>query len=320
MVQMVIEGRAGARQSEGGFGWLSFHYQMGGEVIDTSSTGFTLYQPPLFGTVDPDPSLYTGTDLVFTDITLFGTTLATPSSGTITGGSHDGASFSTTITGMDVDAADFYRVSGTKGNADNVALLKQTFSGADSFLGGRLKDKFNGFHGNDEIDGRRGSDRLWGGKGQDTLMGGNGNDRLIGGSGKDNLQGGSGKDKLRGGSGADELRGGKGNDTLEGGSGNDYLNGGLGNDILEGGKGNDRLISGAGEDVFVFNGDYLGKDTIENLNLAEDRIEISHPHVRSFYDLTLATVGSNTEIHYYNTIIVLENTDIADVDSSLFLF
>lgn len=57
MVRMVIEGRAGARQSEGGFGWLSFHVQMGAEVIDTSSTGFTLYQPPYFGGVDPDPSL-----------------------------------------------------------------------------------------------------------------------------------------------------------------------------------------------------------------------------------------------------------------------
>lgn len=117
---------------------------------------------------------------------------------------------------MNVDAAAFYRVSETKGNSDNAALLKQAFAGEDSFLGGPQMDKFNGFDGDDDIDGR-------------------------------------------------------------------------------GGKGNDRLNSGAGEDVFVFNGDVLGKDTIENFSLSEGRIEISHPCVRSFYDLTLATVGSSAE-------------------------
>lgn len=290
MVRYVVDGRQSTDQAGSGIGWLSFQFRLGAEVTDTSATGFTLNRPQLPAipglpsTPDPAPDVYSGTNLTFTDVTLFGTTLATPSSGTITSVREAGTDFTTIATGLNIDAADFYRVSATSGNRDNVRLLEQVFSGSDEFLGGDLRDKFNGFAGDDDIDGRLGNDRLWGGKGHDTLTGGNGND------------------------------------SLKGGSGNDFLRGGRGNDTLEGGKGDDRLHGSVGEDVFVFKGGRLGTDTIENLNIRQDQIQIQHRSVTDFSDLTLTQVGSDTHVEYANTTIILENADLAGLSSTLFIF
>src|SRR5689334_11906253 len=53
-----------------------------------------------------------------------------------------------------------------------------------------------------------------------------------------------------------------GYDELVGGSGNDSLYGGDDGDTLEGRGGNDLLVGGLGGDTYVFDGRYLGSDTV----------------------------------------------------------
>ncbi|MDT8856815.1 calcium-binding protein [Paracoccaceae bacterium Fryx2] len=92
--------------------------------------------------------------------------------------------------------------------ADDLALLRSAFSGADTFVLSEQADQMQGFAGNDRLSGRGGDDWLSGDQGRDTLQGDAGNDTLLGGSGNDVLDGGTGRDRLVGGSGAGRLDGG----------------------------------------------------------------------------------------------------------------
>lgn len=308
MVRIVIDGDEGSDQAGSGLGFLSFQFLLGAEVTNTSSTGFTLSRsstspfPGLPVTPDPAPDVYSGQNLTFTDITHGGTTLTTPSSGLITSVLEQGDDFTTTGEDLNIDAADFYRVSLSESNDDNVQLLKDVFRGDDTFLGGNKRDKFNGFGGNDSLDGRRGSDRIWGGGGEDSLYGG------------------KGADVLRGQGGNDELFGQRGHDRLLGGAGDDRLIGGHGKDTLEGGKGDDVLNGQGGFDVFVFRGSEQGRDTIENWADGKDRIQIIHQDVVDLSDLTLTTVGGDLEITYDDNTIVLQGAGGLSMDATDFIF
>jgi Ca2+-binding RTX toxin-like protein len=67
-----------------------------------------------------------------------------------------------------------------------------------------------------------------------------------------------------------------GYDELVGGSGNDSLYGGDDGDTLEGRGGNDALVGGTGGDTYVFDGRYLGSDTVtEAANVDSDELDLT---------------------------------------------
>ncbi|MDE4141022.1 MULTISPECIES: calcium-binding protein [Rhodobacterales] len=203
MVEVMYEGTERYVMTKGGIGWFSYHFDMKAEVTDASSTGFTLVRDtdlgiPGFDPIpDPSPDVYNGTGLQFTTVTRDGHSILTPFSGLIAGVTETGTNFTTTVTNLNIDAADFFRVSETDRNRDNVKLLKQVFSGDDFFDLGSRGDKVKGYNGNDEMLGRGGGDKLWGGRGNDTLKGGGGRDLLQGDQGDDMLVGGRGADTFK---------------------------------------------------------------------------------------------------------------------------
>lgn len=177
----------------------------------------------------------------------------------------------------------------TAGTADDLALVQQALSGADTVTLSDSADTFNGYAGNDTLRGNGGADVLDGGTGNDSIDGGAGADTLRGGAGDDqyvvNLAtdrvvelAGEGVDTVRstaatytlgtqverlilagsgsidgnGNAAANMLSGNGGANRLSGVGGNDTLSGGGGNDVLTGGAGNDRLSGGAGADTLRF--------------------------------------------------------------------
>lgn len=166
--------------------------------------------------------------------------------------------------------------------------------GLDTLDGGAADDILEGGAGADSIDGgKSGLDTLRGDAGSDTLNGGSSDDLLLGGADNDSLLGGTDNDTLRGDDGLDTLNGGQGNDSLFGGAGNDSLLGGSENDALFGDAGDDTLLGGvaddrltggagldtlngaAGADLFAFVTTADGLDTIEDLILGTDRIDLA---------------------------------------------
>ncbi|MBO1351675.1 MAG: hypothetical protein EBE86_031850 [Hormoscilla sp. GUM202] len=147
-------------------------------------------------------------------------------------------------------------------------------SGDDLIFGTILADTIDGLGGGDQIQGNRGNDRLNGGSGNDLLFGQAGNDTLNGDAGDDQLAGDEGNDILNGGSNNDNLFGGTGNDILNGDGGNDLLRGEEGDDLLDGGAGDDNLFGDAGRDTFFF-GANNGEDTINDIDIATEVIQIS---------------------------------------------
>lgn len=192
-------------------------------------------------------------------------------------------------------------------------------------------DTLFGEGGDDRLDGGSGNDSLDGGSGNDTLFGRDGNDVLVGGQNDDRLTGGNNNDLLQGDGGRDRLFGEAGSDTLEGGTGNDFLDAGAGSDTLEGGAGNDRMIGGSNTDTFVF-GDNHGADRIDdfNANNAGEKIDLSQVStLTSVADLMLSDpnagaaqqVGLNVVITTSaGNSITLNNTDIANLDTTDFIF
>lgn len=199
MVKFVVTGPEQTDQARGALGHLSYHFTGFTEVRNATSTGFEVVFafPTLPGLPAPEadvPDEYFGSGLRYKDVTIDGVTLKTPYRGVIDRVLEEGADYSVDTTGMNMDAADFFRVSETRSNKDNMALVRSVFSGDDKLLGGTVKDKLNGFNGNDFVNGRGGNDVLYGGRGNDVLKGGNGRDRLDGGAGRDRLEGGKGAD------------------------------------------------------------------------------------------------------------------------------
>ena len=121
----------------------------------------------------------------------------------------------------------------------------------------------------------------------------------------------------------DTLNGGAGDDFMNGLSGDDVLDGAGGDDTLVGGSGDDILTGGPGDDLFIFeNGS--GSDTITDFNAGQstpDRIDISDFGFTDFDDLSAAfsNVGQDLQIQLDgDDQLVLENTQIADLDSDDF--
>lgn len=168
-----------------------------------------------------------------------------------------------------------------EGNAGDDTLLDG--NGADTLSGGDGDDSLNGGAQDNRLDGGSGNDTLIAGPGADTLLGGLGNDSLNGADGLNSFDAGGGADTVRGGAQADTIAGGSGNDslsgldgadTIAGGADADTLIGGLGNDTLSGDLGNDVLTGSAGADIFDFNAVAEQTDTISDMVLGTDRIDL----------------------------------------------
>jgi Ca2+-binding RTX toxin-like protein len=104
----------------------------------------------------------------------------------------------------------------------------------------------------------------------------------------DLLTGSKNNDTILGKGGNDSLNGGQGDDLLNGESGNDRLDGDNGNDRIIGGSGSNVLNGGAGRNTFVVG---KGEDTIEDLNLNNDAIELSGNY-------QIVALGSDSKINF----------------------
>ena len=96
---------------------------------------------------------------------------------------------------------------GTTLATQDISLVVEGTSGADTLNGSNSSEVIRGFEGNDVLTALDGNDLVEGGTGDDTLYGGDGNDRLDGGAGTDLLQGSAGDDTYVWGAGL-------GNDTV----------------------------------------------------------------------------------------------------------
>lgn len=110
------------------------------------------------------------------------------------------------------------------------------------------------------------------------------------------------------------LDGGFGYDTLIGGSSADVLIGGTRRDTMTGGEGSDTFLLVMGDDLDVIT-DFefgLGGDNLIFSNNAD---------VTSADDLTIGQYGDDVRVRYgSNSTVILENTDLANVDADNFEF
>ena len=83
---------------------------------------------------------------------------------------------------------------------------------------------------------------------------------------------------------------------------------------IDGGEGKDTLLGDAGADVFVFDAGY-GADRIRNMNLQEDRLEISQGLIGDGVSVAdmLASYGQATGANTYS--IAFSGTDILTITS-----
>jgi len=193
---------------------------------------------------------------------------------TVTGG--DGDDFINGDDGIDSLLGDLGNdtIIGAQGND-----LISGGDGDDSLLGGSNDDVINGDAGNDIIRGNGGDDTLDGGDGDDFANGDGGRDAVRGNVGDDLLIGGSRRDTVEGGPGSDRVLGGGGNDTLVDESisiiGSQVME--VSDDTILGNSGDDTILSLAGADfINAGTGDDL-VDTIANVFITVDNVEIDEP-------------------------------------------
>jgi len=224
---------------------------------------------------------------------------------------------------------------------------------ADLLRGEAGSDFLLGSNGDDRLYGGADGDTLLGGNGRDTLSGDAGADRLVGGAGVDtasyagaasavwvrlwagdglagdalgdtllgveNLTGSVFNDKLIGDDGANRILGGAGADLVMALDGADQLQGGAGDDTLSG---------GAGNDSFHFFASESGDDVVADFSAgaASDDVIVLHGFgaaLDSFSEAIGAATQSGADVVIAlgaGATITLQNTTIAALDSSDFLF
>ena len=179
------------------------------------------------------------------------------------GGGTDTLSYRLADEGVTVDLSEG-ETCGCNGEID-------TFSNFENIEGSSWDDYLIGDAGDNELIGGQGWDLIDGGDGFDTISFTGSSSRVI-----VNLNTGSGEqgdadgdlyanvERVVGTRFNDHVYGGMADEAFEGGQGDDLLLGRRGADRLTGGEGNDRLNGGIGQDTFVFVGDNLGDDVIED--------------------------------------------------------
>ncbi len=143
-----------------------------------------------------------------------------------------------------------------------------------------------------------------------------GNDKVIGSAASERVNLGDGNDYAAMMGGNDTIDGGAGSDTILAGGGDDRLFGGAGADRLQGGADADILTGGAGADQFIFDRT-SGQDRITDFQNGSDRFVISGACCG---DIRITTVGSSTEISFFDSKIILENTQASWIEISDFMF
>ena len=159
-----------------------------------------------------------------------------------------------------------------------------------------------------------------------TQTGTSGDDTLKGAPREDDvLRGLEGDDTIYGYEGDDELHGGKGDDFIAGGDGDDVIYGGEGDDHLWGdGTRSDIQLAGATDyDTFVFKPNN-GADTIQDFNVNEDRIDLSHfSSISDLSDLSIQQQGQHAVISLGSQgggSIRLLGVSASDLDAGDFIF
>ena len=207
--------------------------------------------------------------------------------------------------GWNQDMPSFWISGDSPSTADDLSLIMDVMSAADTLFLSEFNDDMFGFDGDDDMLGYGGDDVLRGNKGADQLRGHTGNDELNGGRGKDTLNGG------------------RGGDVLNGNLGNDILNGNLGDDVFRGGSGRDISTGGAGADRFIFKtGD--DKDFILDFQPGKDVVDLRGlDSVTSWNDLSnnhMDEVRGNVVIDGLDgDLLVIRNTSVVDLDENDFL-
>ena len=230
----------------------------------------------------------------------------------------------------------------------------------ENVIGGNGRDRITGNMAENDLRGRNNADLLAGLNGADTLRGGDGSDTLRGGDGDDLLFGNGGADHLHGGRGADmisfltsgagvtvNLQLGRGNggeaagdryvaiehitgstwgDVLTGNAFANEMAGHRRQDVLSGLGGQDTLSGGLGADIFVFGKGRTHQDIITDFGLAgaDDQIRLTgFGGYASFDQLRehMLQVGRDVYIGDGDgDMIVVENTQLADLGRDVFLF
>ena len=199
-----------------------------------------------------------------------------------------------------------------------------------SGTGNEFANTLRGNAGANRLDGGLGADIMEGGRGNDTFIVDNVGDRVVerSGDGIDqvfssvsfSLSGQNAEHLTLTGSAAINATGNGLANVLIGNEGANILSGGAGNDRLSGLAGDDLLIGGDGNDVFVFAAG-TGTDTVADYRDGRDKIDVSGlESVDRFSDLTLTQVGSNTEIHHGEDVLILRGVSLSALNGYDFLF
>ncbi|MEO0680949.1 MAG: calcium-binding protein [Pseudomonadota bacterium] len=273
-----------------GFDFLSEAFGLGFLSFD-----FAALTPSVISNATPDGfeiqyggnarGVYEGVGLTYSNVTQGSVTLTTPNGGELTryqeiypSGTYDKR--------FSADGAEFFTVSSTASNADNLLFFQETMNGRDVIeMRGRGADRIHGFEGNDFIDG---------------------------GPGRDVINGNFGADSLRGGGAADVVRGGRGNDKIQGGNGKD---------TIHGDEGNDKLAGNAGADQFVYDPTDAGVDRIRDFQLGFDTVVVRGSRtVGKLGDMITSDVRGNASVEFDAVQIIFVGVSLAGLRNSDFDF
>lgn len=149
-----------------------------------------------------------------------------------------------------------------------------------------------------------------------TLLTLGGNDEVIGSASGETVHLGDGNDYAALLGGPDTVYGGAGSDTILGGNSDDRLFGGTGADKIQSGAGNDVLTGDAGADHFIFEG-AGGQDRITDFQNGIDKLVITGAR---WGDIHVTSVGGATEIRFFDSKVMFDNTLAKLIDPSDFMF
>lgn len=177
-----------------------------------------------------------------------------------------------------------------------------TFSNFENVLGSAWDDFLTGDAGDNILVGGEGWDILVGGDGFDTVSFAAATSRVIvnlnTGEGSAGEADGDLYAEIEGFVGSafnDRAYGGHADEVFDGGAGADWLYGRRGSDRLTGGLGDDQLNGGSGFDTFVFLGDNLGADTIQDFDVwGFDAIEFDTSVFSDFADVLAHTTNDGS--------------------------
>jgi hypothetical protein len=272
-----------------GQGLTSFNFEptFPSEIVEATATRYAIaYGGGVVG-------VYEGRRLSYDTLTFDGVTLEVPDAGRLTRYVETwrpGERYDKTL---DLPAGDFFTVSATADDSDNLALFEASLAGDDVI-------EMRG-EGDDRIKGLGGDDEIRGGAGDDTLRG---DDEGGGGD--------SGRDSVFGETGADRLGGGRFADVLRGGAEDDLLFGGRHGDTLAGGAGDNLHVGGHGGDLFNVKGGAKGTDVIADFGRGDDTLKWVGGAAR-FADLTESLIGGDLALSDGDRTVVFEGLGLGDV-------